>query len=511
MNKPTKLSVLLLLMLCSFSSFCQENENTKIECKAKKLIYDAKIEKDVHMLVDQVVFTHEGAIGYCDTAYFNEKRNTITARGENLVIHVNDSVSLYGNFLIYDGETRTAFITKDTVVLTNESATLYTDTLIYNRNTGIAYYHTYGRLVSGNSTLKSQQGWYHTKTNDVYFKNDVVLTSPQYTIETDTLRYNTTTEIAYFLGPTTIHNDSNFMVCEYGWYNTYSDVCQFEKNARMYNNTQFLAADTIWYDREHDMGIAHGHVSIEDSTANIVLYSNYAEYQKEKNYAYLTDSAVAVLIQKDDSLFLHSNEIRAIFDTTQQLQYLFAFYGVRFYRDDLQGVCDSISYDATDSVVYMINFPILWSEGSQMKADTVKIFLKNGQIHQMHFINNSSVNQDVFQEEKFNQIRGTNMIVDFYNNNISTVFVDANAECLYYVQEDNKDLIGIQKSVSAQMRIFFENNEISKIRLYKQIKGEMYPLDKLPLDRLSGFIWLNQYRPTDKQDIFREDYYNANE
>ena len=126
MNKTTKLSVLLLLMLCSFSSFCQENENTKIECKAKKLIYDAKIEKDVHMLVDQVVFTHEGAIGYCDTAYFNEKHNTITARGENLVIHVNDSVSLYGNFLIYDGETRTAFITKDTVVLTNESATLYT-------------------------------------------------------------------------------------------------------------------------------------------------------------------------------------------------------------------------------------------------------------------------------------------------------------------------------------------------------------------------------------------------
>ena len=59
------------------------------------------------------------------------------------------------------------------------------------------------------------------------------------------------------------------------------------------------------------------------------------------------------------------------------------------------------------------------------------------------------------------------------------------------------------------MRIFFEDNEVSQIRFYHQVKGEMYPEDKLPADKLNNFKWLNIYRPIDRFDIFRAEAYNA--
>ncbi len=502
--------VLLLCILCRVADmYAQLNEKSKIECTAERLTHNPTLERGVQMLVGNVEFTHEGAVCYCDTAYFNEEDNTVDAYGRELVIHLNDSVSLYGNHIVYNGNTKVAVITNDTVVLTNETTTLYTDKLIYDRNKEEAYYNSYGKVVSGNSTLISRQGWYYTITDDVYFKDSVILTTPQYKVESDTLRYNTLSEIAYFLGPTVISSNDNCMTCNYGWYNTYTDVCQFEDSAKMYNKTQCLSADTIWYDREHDIGIARRHVYIYDSTQSVYFTSNYAEYQKEKGYAYLVDSAVAVMIEKNDSLFIHGEQLWASFDTAQELEYMYAYYNVRFYREDMQGACDSLAYCAADSIIYMIGSPILWSGENQLLSDTVKLLLKNEQISQMYFINNALVVADVFKELKFNQVSGANMWVNFENNNISTVFIDANAECLYYVQEDNGDLIGVQKALSSQMRIFFENNEVSKIRFYQKVKGEMYPESKLPIDKLKGFIWLNAYRPVSRDDIFREEAYHA--
>ena len=127
----------------------------------------------------------------------------------------------------------------------------------------------------------------------------------------------------------------------------------------------------------------------------------------------------------------------------------------------------------------------------------------------MNFILNASIFADVFQQEKFNQIKGINMWVDFQENKIQQVFIDANAECLYYVQEDNDDLIGVQKSTSSQMRIFFQDNQVSMIRMYKKVKGNIYPEEELSLPLLSGFIWLENFRPADKNDIFREESYRA--
>ena len=504
MNSYMKIrcTFVLLLILFSLSVFGQVKPSGKmIVVNADILTKDANINSDVQVLTGNVKFEHEGTVCYSDTAYFNDKLNVIDAYGQALVVHINDSVTLYGKHLQYDGNTRQVVIYQD-VRLTDENTVLYCDELYYDRNTDIGYYNTGGRVESGESVLTSREGWFHTKENNLYFKEDVVLVSPEYTINSDTLQYNTSSEVAFFLGPTFIYTDSNTMYCELGWYDTRTDICEFQKESKLFTKTQSITADTIWYDKHNDIGIARWSVVMKDSVENILLLSNYAEYQQKKGNAYLTDSAVAILIDEGDSLFLHGDILYVTFDSNQDVRLMQAYYQVKFFRNDVQGSCDSLVYNAEDSTITLYNSPIMWSEENQFLADTVRMFLVNKQISEAHFINNSSVFADVFSEEKFNQVKGDYMIAYFEDNHIQVVFVDGSAECLYYILDDNKDLIGIQKSTSAQMRVFFEEDQVQKIRFYEKVKGKVYPEDQLQEIFLQDFIWLNEYRPKMKEDIF---------
>jgi hypothetical protein len=257
------------------------------------------------------------------------------------------------------------------------------------------------------------------------------------------------------------------------------------------------------------MGIARHAVSISDSVENILMLGHYAEYQSKKGNTYLTDSAVAIIIDEEDSLFIHGDIIYVAFDTNRELTSIQTYYGVRFFRHDLQGSCDSLIYDAIDSTVTLINSPVMWSEENQFMADTIRMFIKNKQLSEMHYINNATVFEDVFGEQKFNQVKGDYMIAYFEDNHIQNVFVDGSAECLYYIQEENKDLIGVQKSTSAKIRVFFKENQIYLIRFYENVKGKVYPEEQLDEPFLPDFMWLEEYRPKSKEDIFNPIIYKA--
>ena len=502
------LCILLLYTPLGLSSQSKQPKGKKIECTADRLVYDAEINEEVKILYNNVVFMHEGAICYADTAYWNDDLNTIDAYGKNLSIHINDTVSLYGTHIHYNGNTKMAYIDYN-VRLESRTAILYADKLEYNRIENLAYYNNGGRIESGESVLTSKEGWYYTTKDEIYFKDSVNLTTTEYIIESDTLKYNTLLDIAYFLGPTIIYSDSDYIYCEYGWYETYSDICEFQENAKMYNKTQCLSADTLWYDKPNDIGIARGTVSIVDSVENMLFFGQYAEYQKRSGYAYLTDSAMAVFVDKHDSLFMHGDVMYVWFDSNQTVQYLHTYYNVRFFREDLQGSADSVVYIAEDSVIWFFNSPVMWSNENQLLADTIRMYIMNKEISEIHYINNASIFADVFNQEKFNQVKGETMIAYFKENAIDFVLIDGSAESLYYLQEDNDDLIGVNKSTSSQIKVFFEENEISIIRFYENVSGKVYPPAQLDSDKLNGFIWLEEYRPKTKESIFEGMIYRA--
>ncbi len=506
--KSVKLKYLFLLIaaMVGFSGFngLLAQKKTKIQLeRADNLIGSKTNGIDLNIFIGNVIFKHEGTFLYCDSAVFNTSANNLDAFGKVHVL-VNDTLSLYGDVLNYDGNTKIAIVTGDVKLVDNRS-TLTTNRLVYNRNTQIAFYTTNGKIVNKDNTLTSKRGFYHTDINELYFKDSVVLVNPEYVLNSDTLRYNTATEIAYISGPTTIKGKDEFLYAEDGWYDTKSDRSELKQNPSLSYKEQFLSGDSIYYDKESGVGKAFGHVLMKDTVQNIVLKSQFADYRRRDGYAYSTDSAVAILIDKTDSLFMHADTLKMIFDTLENPTHLKSFFHTKFYRTDLQGKCDSLVYSFNDSTIAMFGRPALWTQANQLTANQITIYSSGQKIDSL-FLDNASfiISVDKFDISKYNQIKGKNMTGYFKENELYQIDVEGNSETVYFVREEDGGLMGINKAISSDMRILINQRQISEIYYFQQPEATLYPEKEFPVEelKLKDFKWLGNQRPKSKYEIF---------
>ena len=503
MNRFIILSSILSLLsffLNSPASHGQETTKILLE-KADSWEYNRALGPEIQRILGNVVLKHDSAIMYCDSAYLNEKSNIVLAYG-NIHIQLSDTLNLFGDSLRYDGNTKIAKVKSNVKLIDNET-TLTTDTLTYNRFTQIAQYDFWGKIVSDKNILVSKHGYYYTDKKKFFFKEKVFLINPEYKMHSDTLMYNTITETSYFYGPSTIKGKEDSISCENGWYDTKRDIARFSKRAYIFHGDQNLTGDSIYYERESGFGQVWENAILTDTVKNIILKGNYGEVKRKPGNAFMTERALAIMIDKKDSLFIHSDTIRATFDSAQNIKYLFCFHKVKFFRSDLQGMCDSLSYHGKDSTMFMYKEPVLWSEKNQLTGDSITMTILNGEIDTLVFYSNSFIiSQD--DTNKFNQVKGRDMIGYMKSNDLYKIRVLGNSESLYYVREEDKSLIGINKAVSSDMLIFLENRQVKSITYIDQPQAVLYPEKEIsPFDlKLKGFKWIPERRPLKKEDIF---------
>ena len=485
-----------ILFICQPVSQTFSQNKAKIEIvKAKTLEYDNKAIR-AQRLIGNVVLKHEDTYLYCDSAYIYEESNSTDAFG-HVRIYISDTLSIFGDYLNYNGNTRIAEL-HDSVRLVDNKATLTTNHLTFNRNTETATYYNGGKIVDSKNTLTSKIGYYFTQKKEYFFKDSVSLVNPEYDMLSDTLRYNTISATAYFYGPTVIHSDENVIYCENGWYNTDNDISQFRKNAYIIKKERSVTGDSLFYDRTKGLGIAIRNVIINDTVQHIVSTGQYAEYRENDGYFFITDSTVATIISDNDSLFLHSDTLWVTFDTAQEARTLLAYHSARFFRNDLQGQCDSLVYDFTDSIITLNDSPILWTKSNQLTADTIKLLVRNNTVDKMYLINSAFIiSLNKTDLKSYDQLKGKIMTGYLSDGHLKKIFVNGNAETLYYVREDDGSLIGIDKA---------ESSDISSIVYLVKPTETLYPEKDLPESerKLKNFKWYSEERPKSKMDIFRK-------
>ncbi len=486
------------------ANYLSAQNKTKIKLvRADQLLGDQAAGEDLNIFTGNVIFKHDSAFLYCDSAVLNSKKNNLEAHFD-VKLAVSDTLNLYGDVLYYDGNTRIATIIGD-VILEDKDATLYTDKLIYERNTAIAYYTTGGRIVNEDNELTSTRAYYHTNDKLLYFKNEVQLVNPEYLLRSDTLIYNTASEIAFISGPTTITGQDEFLYSEKGMYNTQNDFTQLELNSYITYKEQYLSGDSIYYEKARGVGEVFGNVFIKDSVQNIIVTGNYADYRRKDGYAYITDSAVAIMIDKTDSLFMHADTLRLTFDSLDSPHKLHAFYKCKYYKTDLQGMSDSLVYSFADSTIDMYYKPVIWTQGNQMSAEKIKVYTSNQAVDSMEMILSSFiVSVDKFGKDNYNQIKGKDMTAYFAKNELYLVKVNGNSETIYFVREEDGNLVGINKAESGNMEIWIDERQVVDIYYFASPNAQLYPETELPADQhfLRDFRWRINDRPMRKEDIF---------
>jgi len=468
--------------------------------KADMLRLEKQGGKNVQRLIGNVVLRQDSTWFYCDTAALDESNN-FNAVGRIHIMY-SDSVHLYGDYLNYIGNTRVAVLDSN-VVLVDPRATLYTDHLEYDRNNGIAYYFTGGRIVDQDNELTSIIGRYYTDTYDFLFKDSVVAVNPDYIMYADSLKYNTQTEIVYIQGPTNIHGEDDHIYSERGWYDTRDDRSELSKNNKIIHEDQILKADWIYYDRGNEYGKAVGNVWIKDIQQDVILEGGISEFYRNEKHSYITDSARAILIEEVDSLFMHADSFLMVMDSADQARFIFAYHDMKFYRSDMQGMCDSLVYKVSDSLIAMLGNPVIWSEENQITSDSIWMHLSNNRVDSMVMFNMAFiVSRD--SNETFNQIKGKQMKAYFFENRLYKIRVFGNAETVYYVREDNGEMIGVNSSISSDMVIHVSDNKIRQIVYVNMPDAILFPEEEFPPEKkfLRDFRWIEDERPRDKADIF---------
>lgn len=188
-------------------------------------------------------------------------------------------------------------------------------------------------------------------------------------------------------------------------------------------------------------------------------------------------------------------------DTTK-IRVLSAFKNVKIFKSDLQAVADSAFFSYGDSVLRIYQKPMLWAQGSQITADTMYLQMKHKKVDNMDLIKNAIIVNTEKDSLTFNQVAGKKMKGFFVKDKLDRVFVDGNAESIYFPQ-DSAQKGSMLRTIAARMRIKFERDSLKEILWIRKPEVKVYPKEKLTeeLKTLVNFSWKPKDRPVSKEQI----------
>ncbi len=475
------------------------NQVEIIHTDSAVIINDGSFEK--YRLIGNVALRQNTSTMYCNTAILNRLTNSVEAFGNVKIIQA-DTVTITGDYATYAGNSRVAKITGK-VLLNDNTIKLNTDRLDYDLDTHVGYYNNNGKIIEGKSTLTSKEGFYNTVSKVFMFYKNVKIVDDESKILTDSLKYSTLSKEAFFISPTSIYNKTDTMQVKRGVYNTVTKVSNFYGRSTAITKDYLLTADTLYYDTPTEIGILKGNAEIFSKKDSVILNGNLGKYYGKLGHSSMANNALMRMIQGKDTLFLSADTLLSTENKELKTRRLSAYNRVIIFRKDIQGRCDSLTYNMADSTISFFKKPILWANGSQSEADSINLQLINNKVRVMNLSTKSFVITED-SSKNYHQVKGRK-ITTYLNadSKIEQVNVVGNGESIYFATDDKKTLIGMNRVECSRMNINFKNNEVKRIAFIGKPDASLTPPHELTPEKkeLDGFRWRAKEKPTREATI----------
>ncbi len=480
--------------------------------------------KDYQIVVGDVEFRKGDMFMYCDSAHFYDNPGALQAYG-NVRMEQGDTLFVYADELNYADSTQLAILYADPgkkVRLINKDVTLTTDVFNYDMGIELGYYEVGGVLTDKENRLDSWYGEYSPSSKDALFKENVHLNSlgenDTLDIYTEEMLYNTLTHIAILDTTSTIISADGTIYTTSGVYNTETSQADlYHRSLVVASNGNTLTGDTLYYDRNLGFGEAFGNIELTDTTNKVILNGDYGFYFEIADSALVTGRALAKEYSTpSDTLYMHGDTIRTFIVITPEqalndsvtvpadtTHHLIAAPHVKFFRNDLQGLCDSMTFVQRDSMMYMNYHPVVWNESKQIFGNVIQVHLRDStadwaRLPEFGFM------AEWIDEEFYNQLTGKEMYATFANGTIKHLDVSGNVQAIMLPMENDSTYNKIANLESSFLSADFKNQTIEYLKMWPETPGTMTPLylAKKSLFYLPQFRWLEPLRPTSPQDVF---------
>jgi lipopolysaccharide export system protein LptA len=470
---------------------------------------------------------------------------------------INGTSVLTSTDAVYYSDTKDVFFKKQ-VHLVDPKYDIKADSLRYNTGFKIATLisPTLVKTKDG-KIIRSKNGTYNLQTGEAQFFDRTMITDSTTSAIADEMFFEEKTGIAILNGRAKFVDSANHMIVIANRIETNRKTNSFLATQKPVviivkdKDSTYIAADTLFSGlRKYDTSF-NKMVTTKDTVKNKkIVVASSTKNRKEteinndkinldttKNTSTATDEFAKTLenanpkdLTKTDSIIPKTtnqptSESAVLKDTTTNLytkidtvnnkqlynktpqdsiRYILGYKNVRIYNDSSQAVCDSMYYSSEDSVFRMFRNPIVWKEKNQIMGDTMYLFTEKQQPKRIYVFNNSIViNQQ--NPAMYNQGGGRTLNAYFIEGKINYTRIKGSpAETIFYAQDGDSAYVGMNRSSGDVVDVYFEKEEVRKIKFINNVDGIMYPLNQIPSEKkyLRNFKWEDKRRPKNKLELF---------
>ncbi len=487
-------------------------ENGRQRLFTEKLHYD---------LANKIATYHEGATldngksqlksrhGYY---YVNQKEAFF--RGNVLI--TDPDMTVRTDTLSFNTETQVARFLAPTLI-SQQGSKVYTEGGFYDLENNFAEFDVNPQYERDGQRGRARKMRYDGLTKEYVLEGDARIEEKNKDVTADVIRYNLDTKKAILRGNAHYRDSTQDITGAEIRYDDLNKRYQLLGRGRVSDPPNIIEADSLDFNDQLGEGLALGNVVWQDTSANYTVLSWRMDYNKHSQYlnafgAFGPDGAAGRPMMKSlidrDTLYMAADTLTTYKpDSASDIRVLLAYHDVRIFKNDLQGVCDSMSFSTADSIFWFFKIqqiPLLWSDTSQFSGDTIRMLLRNKKLDRIWLRQNAFVINSE-DEQFFNQIKGRNTTAYFRDNQVNNMFVEGNAEAVYYALDDKRAYIGVNETQCSEMRLLFGNNKVESVKFYTEPKGKFSPMDKAGTDtkKLDGFFWEKTRRPRSVAEILR--------
>lgn len=506
-------------------------EGDSLQIFGDTLNYDgAKLKAE---LIQNVTLNHHGRQLFTDKLFYDLKKRIASYQTGGLLIQ--DSTRMQSKKAWYNARTEQAFFKDSVNIILDDGMNVQADTIQFDSKQNKVVFLAPTRILQNELSVYCEQGYYDITQSLAYFDKNPVYTERDESAEARTIIHDQKNKITTLLkdavirdssteahGDTIIINDTDHSIRILGHadyrdeerkisgdrilYNRLDRSLQVSGRTHLKEGKQDIEAQRIDYKGDQDLGFAYGDVVVRDTQSGWEIHCDTFSYNKKtKRFEPVGMRKYIATPMDNDTLYLTAEEIvsEQVVDGTDSFQIMIARRDVRIWSKQLQGLCDSLFYSGRDSSFTMHVNPVLWSDTTQFTGDTIRMFMKNKTMDQVHLLQHAFILTES-QTRLDNQVKGRTIFAYFNQRKINYTDVTGNAETIYFVQDDDKDYIGMNYIQCSSMRInFLQNQKIDNIHFYTKPTGNLMPTNSGKDKRLEGFAPRSSEKPLTFEDLFQ--------
>lgn len=173
-----------------------------------------------------------------------------------------------------------------------------------------------------------------------------------------------------------------------------------------------------------------------------------------------------------------------------------AYHRGRFFKQDIQGVADSMVFVEKDSMLYLFRKPIIWSEERQVTGNRIDVHF-NDSTTDRAYLPEYGLMSEYVDEDFYNQIYGKEITAYFEGQGLRRMSVSGNVETIFLPQEEDSTFNRLVNAESSYMEVYLDSNKLDWLKMWPEVSGSVTPifLVKRAQMYLQKFKWWGFLRP----------------